>query len=73
MKGNPKSQADDALDRTAFSVAQPGDASERRAYWHSRTPDERLRHVETLRRLNYGAEAIARLHRVPEIVQLSRD
>lgn len=40
-------------------------------YWHSRTPEERLRHVETLRRLHYGIRATEGLQRVLEIVPLT--
>jgi hypothetical protein len=56
------------VDRTELSV---GDHSaveaEERAYWHSRTPAERLRHVELLRRINYGDRATGRLQRVLEV------
>jgi hypothetical protein len=31
---------------------------EDRAYWHARTPLERLRQMETLRELNYGREVV---------------
>jgi hypothetical protein len=37
-----------------------------KAYWLSRSPHERLRCVEILRRMNYGARATARLQRVLE-------
>jgi len=55
------------VDRAALSVAALGDDTDRRAYWHARTPEERLAHVETLRRLNYGTKATARLQRVLEV------
>jgi len=39
--------------------------TELRAYWHSRTPQERMAALEELRILNYGQEAIdARIPRV---------
>ena len=57
------------LDRTAFSVACLGDDSSDIAYWHSRTPVERLEHMELLRRINCGDQAAARLQRVLEIVE----
>ena len=45
------------------------DAKER-AFWHSRTPQERLWHLEYLRELNYGPEAsAARLPRIPRVSQ----
>jgi hypothetical protein len=58
----------DRIDRTAFSVVTSHDDEEERAYWRSRTPDERIRHMETLRRINYGAAAEGRLRRVLEVV-----
>ena len=39
------------------------------AYWHSRSVDERLAHMEELRFLNYGDEAARPLQRVLEVVQ----
>ena len=41
------------------------------AYWRAQTPAARLRHVEFLRRLNYGEAATSgRLKRVLEVVRL---
>ena len=57
----------DRVDRTAFSTAPIFDDSEDRAYWLSLTSLERLRYVETLRQINYGHHATARLQRVLEI------
>jgi hypothetical protein len=57
------------VDRTAFTVAALEDAPDDRAYWLLRTPHERLRHVEILRRINYGHRATARLQRVLEFAQ----
>jgi hypothetical protein len=60
-----------ALDRTAFSVASLSDESDEKAYWLSKTPQERLQAVELMRRMNYGYDrASARLQRVLEIVCL---
>ncbi len=48
-------------------------AQEDRAYWHARTPVERLQHVEALRELNYGAEALnQRLQRVLTVSERAR-
>ena len=58
------------LDKTAFSIAKLADESDEKAYWLSRTPSERLRHIEALRRMNYGYRATARLQRVLEFAQL---
>ena len=60
--GQPK------LDRSVVSVFSSfaeADAADK-AYWLSRTPHERLRCMETLRRMNYGARATERLQRVLE-------
>ena len=58
------------IDRTAFSVTTFEEAEkEDKAYWLSKTPYERLRHMELLRRINYGTHAAARLQRVLEIAE----
>jgi len=57
------------LNRSAFSVASLADESDEKAYWLARTPYERLRQVEILRRINYGYRATTRLQRVLEIVE----
>ncbi|HEX6750325.1 MAG TPA: hypothetical protein VF092_23730 [Longimicrobium sp.] len=58
------------LDKKAFSVVPAFEEDEEIEYWLTRTPIERLRHVETLRRMNYGALATARLQRVLELVKV---
>jgi hypothetical protein len=57
------------LDRSAFSVAALTDESDEKAWWIARTPEERLRQMEILRRINYGNRATARLQRVLEITE----
>ncbi len=57
------------VDRTAFSVASLYDESDEKAYWHSRTPHERLEHLELLRWINYGSQVTERLQRVLEIAE----
>ncbi|MGI9036169.1 MAG: hypothetical protein ACR2GD_09040 [Pyrinomonadaceae bacterium] len=57
------------LDKTKISVSDSFDNSEAKKYWHSRTPQERLLHVERLRRINYGAGATERLQRILEVVK----
>ena len=62
------------VNRSAFTVFNSfaeADAANR-AYWHSRTPDERVRHAEYLRRLNYGSRATEPFQRVLEIVTRPR-
>jgi hypothetical protein len=58
------------LGRTALSVAPLFDSSDERSFWISRTPAERLRYLEVLRRINYGPRAFGRLERVLEVVPL---
>jgi hypothetical protein len=56
------------LDRSVvrvFSSHAEADAADK-AYWLSRSPHERLRHMEILRRMNYGPRASARLQRILE-------
>jgi hypothetical protein len=57
------------VDRTVFRVDSLEDKSDDKAYWLARTPQERLRQVELLRRINYGHKATARLQRVLEFAQ----
>lgn len=57
------------IDKTAFSVTPLFDNADEKAYWLSRSPQERLRHIEILRRINYGDQATARLQRVLELAQ----
>jgi hypothetical protein len=59
------------IDRTAFSVVSSFEEADKqdKEYWLSKTPYERLQHMELLRRINYGPKATARLQRVLEITQ----
>jgi hypothetical protein len=57
------------LDRSAFSIGSLTDKSDEKAWWFSQTPQERLRQMEILRRINYGNRAAARLQRVLEITE----
>lgn len=59
------------LDKSAFSVADLTDEPDERAFWLSKTPEERLRAAEYLRQLLYGYDpATLRLQRVFEVVEL---
>ena len=63
----------DRIDRTAFSVVSLHDPPDDKAYWLSKTPQERLQAQEYLRQIAYGYDpATARLQRVFEITQLER-
>ena len=60
------------VDRSAFRVDSLSDDSGERAYWKSRTPQERMEYLEVLRQINYGYDpATARLQRVLEIIELA--
>jgi len=63
------------LDKTVFRVFssfEEADAADR-AYWHSRTPEERLLALELMRQSAYGYDpATARLQRVFEITELKK-
>ena len=47
------------IDKTALSFASGFDTADEKVYWLSRTPSERLQHIEVLRRINYGHHATA--------------
>lgn len=57
------------IDRKAFSIVSLTDDSGEKAYWLVRTPQERLKQVEILRRINYGNKSAARLEKVFKIVE----
>jgi len=62
--------ASNQIDRTAFSVTSLSDQSDNRAYWQSRSPEERLAAIEQLRQLNYDYDPAAdRLQRVLTIAR----
>ena len=61
------------MNKKVLTVATLQDPSDAKDYWLSRTPYERLRMVEILRRINYGPRACtARLQRVLEITELKK-
>jgi hypothetical protein len=60
------------VDRNVVIIAALDDDTDEKEYWLSRTPQERLQHLETLRRINYGHLATARLQRVLEVVERQR-
>ncbi len=57
------------INRAALTVTPLEDSQEDKAYWLAQTPQERLRHLEILRRINYGHRATARLQRFFEVVE----
>jgi hypothetical protein len=60
---------DEKLDKKAFSVVSLAAKSDEKAYWLSVDPSERMRHIEVLRRINYGHGATSRLQRILEITE----
>jgi len=57
------------MKKNVISVSPLRDEPGEKFYWLSRTPLERLRHVEVLRWINYGDKATTRLQRAIEIGQ----
>jgi hypothetical protein len=64
-----KSNRTSKLDRRAFSILPGFDDSDDKRYWLSQTPQARVRHIEELRRMNYGDRATERL----EVVEREKD
>ena len=61
------------MDKTAFSVGSLHEDSDEKAYWLSRSPEERLEAIEILRQVAYGYDpATSRLSRVLEVVERPR-
>lgn len=63
------------IDRTAFSVVSSFEEADKqdKEYWLSRTPLERLQHMELLRRINYGDAATAPIRKIIEIAERNGD
>ena len=57
------------VDRSTLSVTPLDDSQDEKAYWLAQTPQERLLHLEMLRRINYGHRATARLQRFFVVVE----
>lgn len=61
------------VDRTTLLVSALGDDSDEKAYWLSKTPEERLQALELIRQVIYGYTlATTRLQRILEIAELPR-
>ncbi len=59
------------MDKSVFSVASLFDESDEKAYWLSRTPQERWQAIEVMRQIIYGYDpSSARLQRVLEVAEL---
>ena len=62
------------MDKSALSVTSLSEESDEKAYWHAKTPHERLKAVELMRQINYGYDpATTRIQRVLEVVQLKQN
>ena len=59
------------LDRTAFAVVSLEDQDDEGECWSTKTPEERLRALEYVRRMAYGSAATERIQKVFEVVNLS--
>jgi hypothetical protein len=57
------------LDKASLSVSSSHEDPDITAFWHAQPPEARLRHVEELRRMNYGSRASERLQRLLEIAR----
>ena len=66
--GQPRLDRSDS--NVSFSSAEVESAD--RAYWHSRTPEERLAALELMRQKAYGYDPAAKIQRVLEITQLEK-
>jgi hypothetical protein len=59
------------VDRSAFEVVSLDEEGDERAYWRSRSPEERMEALELMRQIIYGYDpATTRLQRVFEIAEL---
>ena len=59
LSAAPTGPADARPGRTGLRVLTFEEAEqEDRAYWRARSPLERLRHLESLREMNYGTEVV---------------
>ena len=61
------------LDRSHFSVGRLDQPDDAKAYWLTRSPQERVAALEFLRQTLYGYDAVStRLQRVLEITELKK-
>jgi hypothetical protein len=58
------------VDRNTLSIGRLSDSSGEKAYWLSRTPEDRLAALELMRRILYGYDpATTRLQRILELAR----
>jgi hypothetical protein len=59
------------FDKSAFSIRSLKDEGNDKAYWHSKSPLERLEAMELMRQINYGYNPLTdRVQRVFKILDL---
>ncbi|MCW5775259.1 MAG: hypothetical protein KIS87_02265 [Phycisphaeraceae bacterium] len=59
------------LDRSAFDTVSLRDQDDDGTYWRTRSPEERMKALEYLRRMAYGRAATERIRRVLSVARLS--
>ncbi|MXZ00111.1 hypothetical protein F4Y93_05505 [Candidatus Poribacteria bacterium] len=62
------------VDKKAFSVLSSFEKADEvdKAYWHSKTPQERMAALELMRQINYGYDPTTeRLQRVLEVAEFT--
>ena len=64
-----KELIDVKIDKKFFSVVSLSDQSDDKDFWFAMDPIERMRHIEVLRRINYGHGATSRLQRILEYTE----
>jgi len=64
-----KELIDVKIDKKFFSVMSLSDQSDDKDIWFAMDPIERMRHIEVLRRINYGNGATSRLQRILEYTE----
>ena len=62
------------MDKSVLSVRSLSEESDEKAYWHAKTPHERLEAVELMRQIHYGYDpTTTRIQRVLEVAQLKQN
>jgi hypothetical protein len=69
VKDMDRELIDIKIDKRFFSVMSLSDQLHDKDYWFAKAPIERMRHIEILRRINYGHSAASRLQRVLEVIE----
>lgn len=60
------------MDKSAFSVVSLHDEPDEKAYWLSKTPQERLAALELMRQIMFGYDPMSdRMERVLEVVEVA--